>query len=240
MSSTDNSSPKTLNEVEARDKNRDEYNQTADAYDAWQSGNMLMQNVCYYSTFNELKKDGIEGKTFLEVGCGPCPIGRQLANQGAKKIYGLDISSEMIENAKKSLTALGIIDKFELVCADIFDKEFALPEKVDCVVLSYTVSTFINKFEMLQEIIQQVKNQLKPDGQIFITEFSYVDQPCENFFYGMYTKKVVEGQEPKPFEPFHFIIDREPDSPYTIFNIPAHVMMHAGMANGFSKIEYML
>jgi len=23
----------------------------------------------------ELEKEGIEGKTFLEVGCGPCPIG---------------------------------------------------------------------------------------------------------------------------------------------------------------------
>jgi len=29
-----------------------------------------MQNYCYYSTFNELKKAGVEGKTFLEVGCG--------------------------------------------------------------------------------------------------------------------------------------------------------------------------
>jgi 2-polyprenyl-3-methyl-5-hydroxy-6-metoxy-1,4-benzoquinol methylase len=37
-------------------------------------------------------KEGIEGKTFLEVGCGPCPIGQQLAKKGAKKIIGLDIS----------------------------------------------------------------------------------------------------------------------------------------------------
>ena len=59
----------------ARDKNRDEYNNTAAAYDQWQASNVLMQNLCYYSTFNELAKDGIEGKTFLEVGCGPCPIG---------------------------------------------------------------------------------------------------------------------------------------------------------------------
>ena len=110
-----------------------------------------MQNYSYYSTLAELEKvshsiyylcmpkwfllsanlqqEGIEGKTFLEFGCGPCPIGQRLAKkvylrriylfdqvilplfhkfQGAKKVYGLDISSGMIEAASRELTALGI------------------------------------------------------------------------------------------------------------------------------------
>jgi len=65
-----------------------------------------MQKYCYYSTFHELEKEGIEGKTYLEVGCGPCPIGRHLATGGAEKIYGLDISPEMLEAARKELTEL--------------------------------------------------------------------------------------------------------------------------------------
>ena len=77
---------------QARDKNREEYNSTAAAYDEWQASNVLMQHYCYYSTINEIEKEGIEGKTFLEVGCGPCPVGQRLAKKGAKKIYGLDIS----------------------------------------------------------------------------------------------------------------------------------------------------
>ena len=140
-------------EQQARDKNIEEYNQTADAYDRWCQENILMQKYCYYSTFAELEKEGVEGKTFLEVGCGPCPIGQRLATKGVKKIYGLDISSEMIENAKKDLSKLGILDKFELICHDIFDETFQLPEKVDCVVLSYTLTTFINNYEMLSKII---------------------------------------------------------------------------------------
>ena len=55
----------------------------------------------------------------------------------------------MIESAKKNLTEMGVIDKFELVVADIFDKSFKLPEKVDCVVNSYTLSTFINNSQQL-------------------------------------------------------------------------------------------
>ena len=59
----------------------------------------------------------------------------------------------MIDEAGKILTEKGIIDKFELVCADIFDEKFTLSEKVDCVVLSYTISTFINSYEMLKSIL---------------------------------------------------------------------------------------
>jgi len=54
----------------------EEYNQSADAYDQWCAKNIIMQRYCYYSTFKEMENEGIEGKTFLEVGCGPCPIGQ--------------------------------------------------------------------------------------------------------------------------------------------------------------------
>ena len=83
-----------------------------------------MQKYCYYSTFHEMESEGIEGKTFLEVGCRQCPIGQKLAAKGAKKIYGLDISEEMIQLARKELTDKGIIDQFELITADIFDESF--------------------------------------------------------------------------------------------------------------------
>ena len=83
-----------------------------------------MNRYCYYSTFQELINDGIEGKTYLEVGCGQCPIGQQLVAKGAKKIYGVDISGGMIDAAKKKLGELNILDKFELIVADIFDEKF--------------------------------------------------------------------------------------------------------------------
>lgn len=133
----------------------------------------MMQNIHYYSQLNELTLEGVEGKTFLEIGCGPCPIGQKLAAKGARKIYGLDISQEMIDESKANLRRLGIADQFELICADIFDESFALPEKVDCVVLSYTITCFINKRESLVEILRQCSKQIKDDGYILITDFSF-------------------------------------------------------------------
>ena len=87
-------------------------------------------------------------------------IGQRLALKGARKIYGLDISSQMIEDAQKNLKDLGMADKFELICQDIFDESFNLPEKVDCVVLSYTLTTFISNYEMLVKIIKRCSEQV--------------------------------------------------------------------------------
>ena len=96
-----------LTEQQARDKNLDEYNPAGTAcYNGYAQGNNIQNNYCYYSTVKEIElENGIEGKTFLEVGCGPCPLGQRLAKKGAKKIYGLDISPEMIEDTRKILTA---------------------------------------------------------------------------------------------------------------------------------------
>jgi hypothetical protein len=82
---------------------------------------------------------------------------------------------------------MGYIDKFELYCADIFDKNFILPEKVDCVVLSYTASTFVSNFETLKKLISQCKEYIKDDGCVIVTEFSWVETPKDNFWAGFYT-----------------------------------------------------
>ena len=147
----------------------------------------------------------------------------------------------MIEAARKNLTEMGIIDQFELVCEDIFDEKFQLPEKVDCVVLSYTITTFINNYDMLASILKQCSKQVKPDGYLFVADFSWVDMQGEEFWGGMYTKtkNLVDGVH-KEFEPFQFVIDKAPDSPFEIFHIPNHLMFKAGYAAGFSRIDFKL
>lgn len=222
---------------EARDKNKDEYDQAAKAYDLWCKENVLMQHYCYFSTVDQAIRHGVEGKTFLEVGCGPCPIGQQLAERGAKKIYGLDISVEMIENARKDLTTLGLIDKFELVAADIFDQNFQLPEKVDCVLISYAITTFINNYDMLRDILSQCRKQIKDDGYVLFVDFEYVDIPNENFWAGMYTR-ARGGSRPKEFEPFEFIIEKAPDHVFEIFHIQSDTIFKAAFEAGFRSISF--
>jgi len=89
---------------------------------------------------------------------------------GATKIYGLDISEGMLKEAKRILTEKGIIDKFELICADIFADDFKLDIKVDCVVMCYVTCTFINRQDVLNKLFQRAKAFLKEDGYILLTD----------------------------------------------------------------------
>ena len=141
----------------------------------------------------------------------------------------------MIQLARKELTEKGIMDKFELITADIFDETFELPEKVDCVVMSYTLTTFINNYDMLSKILKQCYKQCKAEGYMFIADFSYVEIPKDDFFFGMYTS-LKGAEKPKDFEAFNFIIDKAPDHKFDIFNIESHIMFKAGLEAGFNNV----
>ena len=66
--------------------------------------------------------------------------------------------------------------------------------------------------------------QVKSDGYLFLTDFSWVKQPCDNFFFGMYTSIDGEGKSPKEFEIFKFYIDKAPEDAFEIFHIPNYLM----------------
>ena len=146
----------------------------------------------------------------------------------------------MIESATKNLTELGIAEKFELVCADMFDEKFELPEKVDAVICSYVLTTFLTNYDDLKKILKQCSKCLKDDGYLFITDFSWVNQEKSNFeTYGMYTKGPNEnGDPPKDFEIFKFHIDKAPNDPFEIFHIPNHIMYKAGLDVGFDQCDF--
>ena len=78
---------------------------------------------------------------------------------------------------------------------------------------------------------------LKPNGYLIISDFSYVNIPKRDFFYGMYTS-TDKNEEPEEFSAFNFIIDEAPDFNFKIYNIPSYRMMQAGRKAGFSRISY--
>ena len=137
------------------------------------------------------------------------------------------------------MTDEGLIDKFELICADIYDHNFDLENKVDCVVLCNTVCTFISNFDMLTSLLSKCKKLIKDGGSIFVSDFSYFDIPKEdNFWAGMATELFQESKEPSEFETFKFIMSNSPDTFYTIFNIPSETMFRAAKVSGMKEINY--
>lgn len=63
----------------------------------------------------------MEGKTALDIGCGPGHYSIALAKNGAKKIIGIDFSKEMIKIAKANASLSQLSEKCQFIVGDVFN-----------------------------------------------------------------------------------------------------------------------
>lgn len=97
----------------------------------------------------------LQGKSVLDLGCGYGWHCKFAAEQGAKRILGVDLSGQMIEEAKKRNPAEQIQYR---VCGM---EAYEYPENTwDCAVSNLA----LHYIENIEEIFQKVHHTLKPDG----------------------------------------------------------------------------
>jgi 2-polyprenyl-3-methyl-5-hydroxy-6-metoxy-1,4-benzoquinol methylase len=75
----------------------------------------------------------IEGKTVLDVGCGPGHYAITLAQRGAARVLGIDFADGMLKIAEEHARAAGVAGRCEFRQADFFT--FRPPETFDYVIL---------------------------------------------------------------------------------------------------------
>jgi 2-polyprenyl-3-methyl-5-hydroxy-6-metoxy-1,4-benzoquinol methylase len=63
----------------------------------------------------------IEGRTFLDVGCGNALYSLELARKGAAKVVGIDIAEVMIGLCKKSADAENLSDRCNFIQTDLLE-----------------------------------------------------------------------------------------------------------------------
>lgn len=105
----------------------------------------------------------VAGKSVLDLACGEGFHTRLLKQKGASRVVGVDISSAMIELARKEETRrlLGI----EYIVKDA--KQLDLGEKFDLVFAAYLLNYASSKAELL-EMCRAIARHLKPGGR-FVT-----------------------------------------------------------------------
>jgi 2-polyprenyl-3-methyl-5-hydroxy-6-metoxy-1,4-benzoquinol methylase len=147
--------------------------------------------------------DPINGKSILDVGCGPGHYGIALAKKGAGYTLGIDFSKEMLEIAKQNAQKEGVADKCRFDYGDFMT--YHLTEKFDYSI----VMGFMDYIKMPEPVIKKVLVYTKTlaffsfpaDGGILAWQrklrykkrcnlYMYNIKQVENLFKGLPCKKV--------------------------------------------------
>ena len=115
-----------------------------------------------------------EGQTVLEIGFGPGHCLRRIAQSAGQtgKVYGVDISSGMLEVAKRKLEKAQLMDRAELYCGDAASLPYG-DNTFDAVFMSFTLELFDTP--EIPEVLNEIKRVLKPRGKLGVASMSRED-----------------------------------------------------------------
>lgn len=113
----------------------------------------------------------VEGEILLEVGFGTGHCLKRIAECVGQtgKVYGIDISSGMIEITKKRLEKAGLVNRVELFRGDAAFLPFD-DNTFDAVFMSFVLEVFDTP--EIPRALEQVKKVLKPGGRLGVASMS--------------------------------------------------------------------
>ena len=111
------------------------------------------------------------GETVLEIGFGTGHCLMQIAKSVGKAgmVYGVEISSGMLEVTKKRLKKAGLLDRVALYCGDATKMPYN-EHKFDAVFMSFTLELFDTP--EIPVILDEIKRVLKYDGRLGVVSMS--------------------------------------------------------------------
>ena len=111
------------------------------------------------------------GEIVLEIGFGTGHCLMEIAKSVGKegKVYGVDISSGMLEVTKKRLEKAGLSDRVELFRGDARKMPYA-DNRFDSVFMSFTLELFDTP--EIQNILKEIRRILKPNGKLGVASMS--------------------------------------------------------------------
>lgn len=125
-------------------------------------------------------------KTILDIATGTGDLAILMAETGAEKIIGADISEGMMEVGRKKIAVKHLSDKIELVYGDSENLPFQ-----DNTFDAITVGFGIRNFETLDKGLAEILRVLKPGGIFVILETSVPEKFPHKQGYQFYTKYIL-------------------------------------------------
>lgn len=114
------------------------------------------------------------GETVLEIGFGTGHCLKQMAESVGEegKVYGIDISSGMLEVSKRRLEEAGLLDRVKLYCQDALKMPYE-DNKFDAVFMSFTLELFDTP--EIPKVLDKIERVLKANGRLGVVSMSKED-----------------------------------------------------------------
>jgi len=111
------------------------------------------------------------GEKVLEIGFGTghCLVALAHAVGAAGKVYGVDLSDEMLKIAHENLEKEGLADRAELICEDAEKLPYAA-ETLDAIFMSFSLELFDTP--EIPKVLAECKRALRPGGRIVVVGVS--------------------------------------------------------------------
>ncbi|PIN91271.1 hypothetical protein COU57_01315 [Candidatus Pacearchaeota archaeon CG10_big_fil_rev_8_21_14_0_10_32_14] len=147
----------------------------------------------------QILKNEIKNKIVLDLGCGSGPFVKELYSLGAKKVYGLDLSPELIKIAKKENPSVDFVSgdakktnyksyQFDIVSSSLMVHYFKSPGPLFAEVNRIIKKGGLFVFSMHHPVME-ITHRLKLDEKTNITQF-------ENYFHNnIYNWKLKDNME---------------------------------------------
>ncbi len=112
-----------------------------------------------------------EGESVLEIGFGTGHCLKQMAQSVGEngQVYGIDISSGMLEVSKRRLEKAGLLDRVDLCCGDALKMPYGY-NKFDAVFMSLTLELFDTP--EIPKVLGEIKRVLRSGGRLGVFSMS--------------------------------------------------------------------
>lgn len=130
----------------------------------------------------------IQGKSVLDIGCGPGHYAFELARRGAKKVVGIDFAPEMIKIAKRKAKEFNLEDKCSFIVADFMTTDF--PEPFDYSIVMGVMDYIPEPEKFVKKVIDVTSNKAffsfpVKGGLLALQRKIRYRSRCELYFYSI-------------------------------------------------------
>jgi 2-polyprenyl-3-methyl-5-hydroxy-6-metoxy-1,4-benzoquinol methylase len=128
----------------------------------------------------------IEGKTILDIGCGPGHYSIALAQRGAKAVLGVDFADRMIQLAKEHAEQGGVADRCEFLTGDFHNYQFL--DRFDYSILMGFMDYIPDPISVIERVVSLTRSKAFfsfPEGGTLLAwqrKIRYRNR-CELFLY---------------------------------------------------------